>query len=153
MNDSHWSALLPSLRWLGYGGLIPFAALALGSWLIADPAGQALSLELLRGYGLAIVSFVGAISWGIALVLVGIDDARRTRLVVWSVVPSLMGFASIALSARAGCIALAATAAIALVVDLRIARTLALPSAWRQLRIHLSLGAVGALLLGAYAAK
>ena len=153
MNDSHWSALLPSLRWLGYGGLIPFAALALGSWLIADPAGQALSLELLRGYGLAIVSFVGAISWGIALVLVGIDDARRTRLVVWSVVPSLMGFASVALSARAGCIALAATAAIALVVDLRIARTLALPSTWRQLRVHLTTGAVGALLLGAYAAN
>ncbi|MEY3665629.1 MAG: hypothetical protein RLZZ153_1811 [Pseudomonadota bacterium] len=153
MNDSHWSALLPSLRWLGYGGLIPFAALALASWLIADPASQALSLELLRGYGLAIVSFVGAISWGIALVLVGIDDARRIRLLVWSVVPSLMGFASIALSARAGCLALAATAAIALAVDLRIAHTLALPSAWRQLRIHLSLGAMGALLLGAYAAQ
>ena len=150
MNDSHWPALLPSLRWLGYGGLIPFAALALSSWLIGDPASQALCLELLRGYGLAIVSFVGAISWGLALVFIGIDDTRRTRLVVWSVVPSLMGFASIALSARAGCIALAATAAVALAVDLRIAHTLALPRAWRQLRIHLSLGA---LLLGAYAAK
>lgn len=145
--------MLPYLRWLGYGGLLPFFALALGSLLMPDPAAQALSLSLLRAYGLAIVSFIGAISWGIALVFIGVDASHRARLLMWSVLPSLMGFASVVLPARDGCVALAVTAAIALSVDLRVARALALPSAWRRLRIHLTIGAISALLLGAYAAS
>lgn len=153
MNTPHWTALITHLRWLGYGGLLPFAALALGPWLLADPAAQMLCLTLLRAYGLAIVSFVGAISWGIALVIADIEDALRRRLVVWSVVPSLIGFASFAFPVRAGFLTLAATAAVALAVDLRLAPILGLPSDWRRLRIHLSLGAVSALLLGALAAR
>jgi hypothetical protein len=65
--DLRLTSLFPLLRWLGYGGLIPFAALAAGSLLLSDPALRAQCLLLLQVYGLSIISFVGAISWGIAL--------------------------------------------------------------------------------------
>lgn len=151
MNPAHGSPLLPYLRWLGYGGLIPFAALALGPWVFADPDLRALCLTLLRAYGLAIVSFVGAISWGLALVIPGIADGLRRRLLVWSVVPSLVGFASYALPAQTGFLALVIMVAVALAVDLRLAPALGLPAGWRRLRIRLSLGAISALLIGALA--
>ena len=152
MREPHWSSLFPLLRWLGYGGLLPFAALALGSLLIADPDIRSQCLMLLKVYGLSIISFVGAISWGIALVHPDCDLALRRRLLIWSVLPSLVGCASFVLPSGAGCLLLAATAALALAVDLRTATTLGLPQAWRRLRVHLSLGAIAALSVGALSA-
>lgn len=152
MQDNHWPDSLPLLRRLGYGGLIPFFALAIGPWTIADPAARATCLQLLQAYGLAIISFVGALSWGFALIASGIDSAVRRRLLIWSVLPALIGFSGFLLPVAGSCLVLAATAAVALAFDLRHATALALPAQWRQLRLHLSLGAIAALLLGAYAA-
>ena len=152
-NTSHWSSMLPLLRWLGYGGLIPFAALAVGSLISPDTAQRLQCLMLLQIYGLSIISFVGALSWGIALVSPELEPALRTRLLIWSVVPSLIGCASFVFTPTVGCLILAGTAALALVFDLRMIPRLGLPAQWRSLRVHLSLGAIASLLLGARAAQ
>jgi hypothetical protein len=150
--SSFWQNLLPHLRWLGYGGLLPFASFALGAALLPNETHQTLSLLMLRVYGLSIVSFIGAISWGLAIATPELTDQERRSLLYWSVVPSLLGCASFLLPSSGACLTLAVIAALALAVDLRTAVQLKLPASWRILRLHLSLGAIASLGAGAYVA-
>jgi hypothetical protein len=148
-----WQALLPHLRLLGYTGLIPFAGFAIGAWVMPTEALKTLSLLMLRVYGLSIVSFIGAISWGLAIAIEDLSHAERRSLLYWSVVPSLLACASFLLPSSGACLTLAVVAALALAVDLRTAIRVNLPLAWRVLRMHLSLGAILALGTGAYLAQ
>ena len=87
------SAHLPrTVALLGYGGLLPFGALAL--LLVLDGARSALWWPALRAYGAVILSFVGALHWGFAMALPGLGAAQRQRLWVWvwSVVPALVAW-------------------------------------------------------------
>jgi hypothetical protein len=79
--------------WLGYGGLLPFVGLAAFSWL-GPPVLPIDAAASLRAYGAVILSFVGALHWGFAMNLAGLDAPSRDRLYVWSVVPSLLAFPS-----------------------------------------------------------
>lgn len=153
MQDASWFGLLRHLRLLGYGGLIPFGLCSIGAWLLPEPNHRSLCLMLLRVYGLSIVSFIGAISWGFALIAHRLPASERRQLLYWSVVPSLLGCASFLMPSTGGCLTLAVIAALALGVDLRQSHALELPVEWRVLRMHLSLGAVACLLLGAYSAS
>ena len=76
---------------LGYGGLIPFVALALSIWLF-DPINRFRSVNALLAYSACILSFLGAIHWGLVM-----SDAtsQSKKLLAWGVIPSL--FAWIAL--------------------------------------------------------
>jgi hypothetical protein len=89
-----------SLALLGY---LPFFALALAAGplnpILADFAGL-FSLpswffaHALAVYGAVILSFLGGIRWGVAMVGTG-DEKIRLRELVWSVVPSLAGWAAV----------------------------------------------------------
>ena len=74
------TALPTSVAWLGYGGLPPFAALAgIGWWGRAPLWGTAL-----LAYGAVILSFVGALHWGLCH---GAGRAERPRThapLLWS---------------------------------------------------------------------
>lgn len=154
MHEPHfWRPLLPHLRLLGYTGLIPFASFALGAWLMPTEALRTLSLLMLRVYGLSILSFIGAISWGLAISIDDLNPAERKSLVYWSVVPSQLACASFLLPSSGACLTLAVIAALALAVDLRTAIRVKLPVSWRMLRMHLSLGAILSLGAGAYLAE
>ena len=60
------TALPTSVAWLGYGGLLPFVALAgIGWWAPGTP----LWGTALLAYGAVILSFVGALHWGFAMVV------------------------------------------------------------------------------------
>ena len=52
--------------WLGAAGLLPFLATALLSWLL-PPKTRGLTLFALAAYGMVILSFLGAVHWGLAL--------------------------------------------------------------------------------------
>ncbi|NBU67234.1 MAG: DUF3429 family protein [Betaproteobacteria bacterium] len=138
-SPSFWPELVPHLRWLGYGGLVPFAAFGLGAWLLSTETLRHLSLLMLRVYGLSIVR--------------DLDQDERKSLLYWSVVPSLLACTSFLLPSSGGCLTLAVIAALALAVDLRTAVRLSLPPDWRMLRLHLSIGAILALGAGAYLAQ
>lgn len=87
-----------SARLLGYAGLLPFVA---GSLYLAF--GPLLYMQLvttaLVGYGATILSFMGAIHWGLGLALpaaAGADEqAYRFGI---SVVPALLGWAALLLT-------------------------------------------------------
>ena len=85
-------------QWLGYGGLLPFVGLA----------GAALGLGLLEStritaallaYGASILSFIGAIHWGLAMRGGAVLD---NKLLLWGVVPSLVAWAALLLSTAPG---------------------------------------------------
>ena len=75
---------MPSL--LGWGGLIPFGLAALGTHSGVD----ALVLYGFIGgttYGAIILSFLGAVHWGLAM-----QDDRSPYWYVWSITPALLAW-------------------------------------------------------------
>ena len=153
------TALPTSVAWLGYGGLLPFAALAgIGWWAPGTPLwgtplwGTALWGTALLAYGAVILSFVGALHWGFAMVLGGLSDTERTHRFVWSVVPSLLAWPAVLLPMAGGAALLIVGFAAHLVQDLRLASRAALPAWYLPLRWRLTVTACVCLALGAVAA-
>ena len=78
---------------LGYAGLIPFLYLAFGlveSAQSHSPAGAWLIIFIVA-YGAVILSFVGALHWALCLQ----RDELSAGWLVWSTVPSLIGWAAL----------------------------------------------------------
>lgn len=137
------------VAWLGYGGLLPFVALAgVGWWAPSAPLWN----TALLGYGAVILSFVGALHWGFAMALGGLTEAQRTRCFVWSVVPSLLAWPALLLPAAGGAALLIAGFALHLLQDHRLASRAALPGWYLPLRWRLTITASVCLALGAVAA-
>ncbi len=76
---------------LGYGGLLPFAAAVAA---LATGVSTELAREAIVAYGAVIVSFVGAVHWGIA---VGHRETRPQWVLTVSVVPALIAWAALLL--------------------------------------------------------
>jgi len=133
------AALLPGLL-----GLTPFWALALSTIAGAgiDPL---LALTALIMYGAIILSFVGALWWGLAVHAPA--KAPRDSLFVWSVIPALIGwFATLALP-DVGLRMLMAGLALQWVLDGMLVRKVPelIPGWMFRLRTMLTFGALGAL--------
>jgi hypothetical protein len=133
------AALLPGLL-----GLAPFWALA-----FATAAGTGidplLALTALIMYGAIILSFVGALWWGLAVHAPA--TAPRATLFIWSVFPALIGwFATLALP-DVGLRMLMAGLALQWVLDTLLVRKVPglIPGWMFRLRTMLTFGALGAL--------
>ncbi|WP_207461692.1 DUF3429 domain-containing protein [Azospirillum sp. SYSU D00513] len=129
---------------LGYAGLIPFAASALGC-LFLDGEWAAFALRSLMGYGAVILSFVGAVHWGIGLAAA---EPRPALALVWSNVPSLLGWAGLLVGGGIGLAVLVLGLLAAWGVDRTLVRRGRLPDWYGRLRTHLTTGAVLSLLAG-----
>jgi len=132
----------PAAAWLGGFGAVPFVGLAVALVL---PVGMPRELlgQALAGYGAVILSFMGAIHWGLAIApgaSVG-GDALSSRL-VGSVVPPTIGF-----------LVLAAAFAGLLGIDLRATRRGLAPAWYPKLRVPLTVTVVAALLVAAIALR
>ena len=103
-------------------------------------------------YGATILSFLGGVHWGLAIVFQsGADDPElRNRLIV-SVIPSLAAWVALLFPEKTGLLMLAAAMAAMLWVDLRATRAGNAPQWYPKLRIPLTCVVVAALLLGASA--
>ncbi len=80
-------------KYLGYGGVIPFAALALNQFA-GGPLSSALSEQAFLYYSAAILSFLGGIRWGSVTRL----EQGLGRELLISVIPSLWAVACLLLS-------------------------------------------------------
>ena len=132
--------------WLGYGGLVPFAicaAAAHGS----TPMLAAYGLIGAANYGAVILSFVGAIHWGLAM-----QDGRHVYWFCWSVTPALLAWAAVSLlDVRLSILALVPAFTLAWSVDRRAFQRGLLPAWYMRLRHILTGGAVVSLLFTAFA--
>ncbi|EKV31552.1 putative membrane protein [Caenispirillum salinarum AK4] len=78
--------------WLAIAGLIPFVIGTIGVWMFRHPF-DSMALEAQMSYGAVILSFLGAVHWGLVLRMpYGVPRA----LLIWGVTPSLVGWAALA---------------------------------------------------------
>jgi hypothetical protein len=138
------------VAWLGYGGLVPFFALA-----VATLAGGEYASSSSRGlltYGAVILSFVGAVNWGFAMTVETLSERRRTQVWIWSVVPALVAWIALFLMPAAAAAALVGGFIAQYWQDRRLSHEAALPARFIGLRLRLTLGACLCLLVGGFAA-
>jgi hypothetical protein len=83
---------------LGYGGLLPFVGLT-GAALWLGPVDGVRIAAALLAYSASILSFMGAIHWGLAL---RDNAAPNTKLFLWGVVPSLVAWVALLLGTAPG---------------------------------------------------
>jgi hypothetical protein len=148
--DSFKTIMPPIVAWLGYGGLLPFIALAAAVWF--DGNHSSLWRDALVGYGAVILSFVGALHWGFAMSQSDMTTNLRARSFVWSVVPSLLAWITLLMT-----LLMTPNYAVMLLVigflmhfwqDRRLVQLVNLPAWYLPLRLKLTLVACLSLLSG-----
>ena len=140
------SSMPTAVGMLGYGGLIPFIALAILANI--EPSHGILYRGALLLYAAVILSFVGAIHWGVAMMVADLNDQDRRAAYVWSVIPALMAWATYILSPVAAALVLVLGFLLQYWRDAIFARKLAWPMWYLPLRIRLTLVAILSLFLG-----
>jgi len=144
--NAHFSPRLWTwIAGLGLGGLLPFFALAALSVWSATPEQQRLAQDWIFVYGLSIVTFVGAVSFGLALADPQAGERLRVKWLIWSVCPSLLACATLLLPSWCRPFALGAIAIAALVMDYLLQGALPYANSWLRLRSVLTAGAVASL--------
>lgn len=121
---------------LGYSGLIPFFGLALLA-AVLDGEQSAAAAGALLLYAAIILSFMGGVVWGRAIA--GMRDGGMTSNLVIAVVPSLVAWVGAWVGGAPGVVLCCLGLAGLWLFDLR---TEAIPQWFRQLRTHLTAGAV-----------
>jgi hypothetical protein len=135
---------LPTLaKLLGYAGLIPFATLGVGVWVVPD-AWLADMHAALLGYAAVILSFMGAVHWGLAMAA---DAAAAQRQLGLSVLPALLAWLALLLPAAYGYALLLLGFAGLCLVDRAAGRVGLVPEWYPSLRVALTGGVVVSLLI------
>ena len=130
------------MRWLGWGGLLPF--LVLPTLLALDPVRRTLWESALAAYSLGILCFLLGTWWGLALV------RRYSSALLLSNTLFLLAFFSFLLLPLRPYLIIAATLFITLILIERKHPLFQLqPAYYSQLRLMLSVTASVALLAGA----
>lgn len=141
----------PAALWPGLAGLLPFIGGVAGLWLGPAAFAPALAAALVA-YGAIILTFVGAIHFGLALGVPhgGDTDPAHAAIVFgygWSVLPALLGWLAILLRPGPALGLLVAGFAVQLFIDARIAAAHRLPAWYLALRLLLTVVVVACLLL------
>ena len=140
--DPHPTAQVPrAAAWLGGAGLIPFAAGAFAHWTLA-PAHSGAVIAALLGYGAVILSFMGAVHWGLAMALRGSPAVQQLSL---SVVPPLVAWAALLVPPLAGIAILAAAFAGVYAMDRSAVAAGIAPPWYLRLRTPLSAAVISLL--------
>ena len=100
----------------------------------------------LYAYGAIILSFVGALHWGLAMSLPGLDERQRAALYLWSVVPALIAWPAVLFSPVLAAPLLIVGFVAHYLQDRRLVRRAPLPAWYLPLRLRLS--GVACLCLG-----
>lgn len=138
---------------LGLAGLIPFGVSAVALWVSATIDHFAATMALV-GYGAVILSFLGGINWGAAIVQ---QDGRQNgqqlpAQLFWSIVPSLAGWCALLLQAffddSVALFLLLVAFVLQYLSDRRAVSLGRFPAWFARLRLMLTCGAVLALTVG-----
>jgi uncharacterized membrane protein len=131
---------------LGYGGLIPFLGLAALPWMA--PIHASLWQQAQLTYAAVILSFVGALHWGFAMLAPDLTIRTRTAAYVWSVVPALLAWAALLLPARIGSLVLILIFLAHYGLDRSLSRAMTLPAWYLPMRWRLTAVAVLSIAAG-----
>ena len=129
---------------LGYAGLLPFVACALAIALL-DGEARAFAVQALVAYGAVILSFLGAVHWG--LLLRAGEPHVQSQLAV-GVVPALAGWVALLLPGREALALLIVAFGGFWLYEHRAVGSRLLPPDYLRLRRSLSLAVCALLALG-----
>ena len=149
MTDEKPVALPRTVAWLGYGGLLPFVLLAPASLL--DHHHGAVWGDALVAYGAIILSFIGALHWGLAMTLPDLSERQRSAWFVWSVVPALIAWPAVLFSPIIAAPLLVFGFIAHYLQDRRLVRQASLPDWYLPLRLRLTSVAVICLVASVFA--
>ena len=130
---------------LAVAGLVPFVAM-LGLLLMDN---KHFYFSGLVSYGAIILSFLGAINWGIALAG-KTDSPSNQQLYLWGVIPPLVAWSALIFQQSIGLKILIASYIIHLLVDRWMSIKLKLPTWYLNLRLGLSLSVTSILIAALY---
>jgi hypothetical protein len=99
-------------------------------------------------YGAVILSFVGAVHWGIAMVDPHLNESERNAEYVWSVIPALIGWVTYIFAPLMSALLLILGFVLQYWVDIRSARKIEWPSWYLPLRVRLTTVAIICLAMG-----
>ncbi len=97
----------PFIRALGVGGLIPFLVFGGALWLPLSAPQRAVAATLLMTYAALILSFLGALHWGLALKDCPSGQDPDAAALLWGVVPCMIGWLALMLPPLATALTLA----------------------------------------------
>ena len=132
---------------LGTAGVLPFVTLSAALWL-APAERMSWLADALTAYGAVILSFLGAVHWG--LVMRGAPGEQR-RWFALGVVPALVAWFATMMPHTLALSILVLAFAGALILDLMVVETGLAPTWYRRLRLPLSGAVMICLALGAAA--
>jgi hypothetical protein len=142
-NDLHGQ--MPLMRILGFGGLVPFYVLSIAVLFSQDANLRNLAFVGLSVYAVAILAFLGAVHWGVAMTAPDLSADLRKKLLVFGVLPALVGCGLFFLPGGYRLLGLALAYGAVFVFDSTHYQSLGLPQDWLRLRSQLTTGAVLAL--------
>ncbi|NOT17787.1 MAG: DUF3429 domain-containing protein [Sulfuriferula sp.] len=134
-----------AVKWLSYGGLIPFIVLATAITL--SHYHHAILGYALMTYSVSILSFVGALHWGFAMNTHTLTPLQRNLLYTWSTIPALIAWLATLLPLHLGLILLLSTFPVQFWQDKLLNAHIALPDWYLHLRLRLTLIASLALFI------
>ncbi|MDJ0741411.1 MAG: DUF3429 domain-containing protein [Gammaproteobacteria bacterium] len=130
-------------RWLGFAGLLPFLV-CVAAIYAGDALARTVAIDVLGSYAAVIASFLGAVHWGAAAD--DRDGLHHARL-RWGVMPALIAWTLTMLPPPFAFAGFAVLFTLILVVDRYLLPVL--DDRYREMRLHLSLIVIAALLLAA----
>lgn len=131
---------------MSYGGLIPFLGLSAAIWL-SRPGDWPFASAALLGYGATIVSFLGAVHWGLSM---RSGAAQPLPILLCGVTPSLLGWVALLLDPAPGLTLIAIVLWGCLAVD-RVFYPRYRMQSWLPMRLWLTLAASSSCLAAAVA--
>jgi hypothetical protein len=138
VNDRVWHRI----KWLSLAGLIPFMLLTLSALFANSIEMQMMAVDLVCLYALSIVSFVGAISFGLVLGHPALQEVHALKLLTVSVLPGLIGCAAALLPGLGRPVVLCLACILCFVFDRIYWPDGPDRARWLRLRSVLTLGAV-----------
>ena len=146
MSETNTDPYISMARLMGFGGLVPFVGCAVLMYS-GSPNASVIALFANAVYGAVILSFVGAVHWGLAM-----RADRSPYWYVWSVTPAIMGWLAIVLlDIKISLLALAIAFTLAWSVDRQASLRGLIPTWYMQMRHILTAGATVSLLATAFA--
>ena len=129
---------------LGYAGLVPFVAGVLGIALLEGEP-RLFAARALVAYGAVILSFLGAVHWGL---LLHTQTKETPSRLLAAAVPSLAAWGALLLSSSRGLALLAVAFGVFWLYEHRVAGERLLPLGYLELRRQLTVAVCALLTLG-----
>lgn len=138
-------------RLLGYLGLLPFIIPT--AFLFCDHHHFMVWRNLLISYAAVILSFLGAVYWGVAMIVKEMPIKKRNVMLSWSVIPSIVAWIGLLIPQVYGLIVMSIFFVISFFMDMQLMKSEAKPTWYLPLRFQLTVVVTTCLVTAAYLVK